>query len=116
MLSAGELAAMRETAETALPGTAVVSSLAFASDSGGEGTATWTPSGTVDCRIAPIRGTEREMGDRISADAEYVVTLPSDVTITTDSRVAISGTNYSVEAIRDRSWNLTTRVEVTKET
>ena len=115
MLTAAELAAMRDVAEDALPGTAVIQTQAFASDGGGGGSVTWTAAGTADCRLAPIRGTEREVGERISPDADFLVTLPFDASVTTDSRLVISGGTFNVEAIRDRSWKLTTRVEVVKE-
>lgn len=106
---------MRATAAQALPGTAVVQTQAYSSDGGGGGSIAWTASGTVDCRLAPIRGDEREIGDRISADADYVMTLPHDVTVTTNSRILHSGGTFNVEAVRDRSWEVTTRVELTKE-
>lgn len=106
---------MRASAETALPGTAVVQSQAFASDGGGGGSQTWSASGTLACRIAPLQGDERETGDRIAAYADYVVTLPFDASVDTGSRLLIDGETYNVAAIRDRSWNLTTRVEVVKE-
>lgn len=116
MLTATELASMRVIATSALPDTAVVSSGTFVSDSGGGGSIAYVPSGTVDCRIAPVAVAEgeRTSGGRISADAEYVVTLPFDVEITTDSQLEIDGETYHVELIRDRSWNLSTRVEVQK--
>ena len=115
MLTDAELSAMRTIAAEALPGTAVVSSVARTSDSGGGDTLAWTASGTVACRLAPISGNEREIGDRISADADYIVTLPGTVSVTTNSRLVIAGGTFNVEAIRDRSWNTTTRVEVVKE-
>lgn len=116
MLTAAEITSMRAIAGSALPGTAVISSQAFSSDGGGGGTTTWTASGTVACRIAPMSGTEREVGDRISQDADYIVTLPGTATVTTNSRMVIDGGTFNVEAIRDRSWNVTTRVEVVRQT
>ena len=116
MLSDAELTSMRAVAATALPGTAIIRSSAYSSDGGGGGSYGWTASGTVDCRIAPIRGDEREIAERISADADYIVTLPFNAGVTTDSQLVIGGGTYNVAAIRDRSWNVTTRVEVTKET
>lgn len=106
---------MRTVAEQALPGTAVIATQAFSSDGGGGGTTVWTAGGTVACRLAPIRGSEREIADRISADADYIVTVPHGATVTTDSRMVIAGGTFNVEAIRDRSWPVTQRVEVTKQ-
>jgi len=116
MLTAAELASMRSEAATALPGTAVISTQAWVSDGGGGGTTTPTPAGTVDCRLTPMAADEQEQGDRISAAAQYLITLPSDATITVDDRITIDSIDFNVEAIRDRSWNLTTRVEANKET
>lgn len=109
---------MRSTAEEALPGTAIIQSQAYVSDGGGGGSQAWTAAGTEPCRIAPIGGHsagEGLTGGRISADAEYVVTLPSDADLTTDSRLIIDSETFNVEAIRDRSWNVSTRVEVVKQ-
>lgn len=117
MLTDAELDSMRAVAAEALPGTAVIQNSVFVSDGGGAGSDTWTAAGTVDCRIAPLNSAgegEGTRGDRISANAEYVVTLPSDTAITTNSRLVIGGNTYNVELVRDRSWNLTTRVEVQK--
>ncbi len=115
MLTAAELSSMRSVAGAALPGTAVISAAAFVSDGGGGGSTAYTTSGTVACRVAPIRGDEREQGDRISADADFIVTLPVTASVTTDSRLEIDGAAYNVEAIRDRSWEITQRVEVVKQ-
>ena len=111
MLTADELTQMRADAAEALPGTAIIQTQAETSDGGGGVTVAWTAAGTVDCRIAPLTGTEREMGDRISSDADYLITLPHNASVTTNSRIVAGGGTYSVEAIRDRSWNVTTRVE-----
>lgn len=117
MLTPAELDSMRDVAERALPGTAVITlGGTLVSDGGGGGSISYTSGGTVACRIAPISGTEREIADRISSDAEFIVTLPHDANVTTDAKLAIGGSTYSVEAIRDRSYEITTRVEAVKET
>lgn len=115
MLTTDDLAGMRATAGAALPDSCVIQTQAWVSDGGGGGTTTWTAAGTVDCRIAPLNGSERDTGDRISSHAEYVVTLPFDASVSTDSRLVINGDTFNVAAIRDRSWNVSTRVEVVKE-
>lgn len=118
MLSESELTAMRETAGSALPGTAVVYSQQWVSDGGGGGTTTWTPSGTVSCRIAPLNGageSEVVTGARITPEADAIVTLPYGTSITTEARLLIDGGTYNVEAIRLRHYATTVRVEVTKE-
>ncbi len=118
MLTATELASMRTTAGSALPDSAVIQSQAWSSDGGGGGSQTWTAGGTVACRLAPIATAgqdEGETGERIAADAQFVITLPFDAGVTTNSRIITNGGTFNVESIRDRSYELTTRVEVVKE-
>jgi head-tail adaptor len=116
MLTDAQLTSMRSVAEDALPGTAVIYGGTFASDGGGGGSFAYTASGTVSCRIAPLTGTEREVGERISSDADFIVTLPVSTSVSTDSRLVISGGTFNVAAIRDRDWEITQRVEVVKQT
>jgi SPP1 family predicted phage head-tail adaptor len=115
MLTEPELDAMRTTAAEALPGTAIIQTRSFTDDGGGGGTIGWTTSGTVDCRLAPIRGDEREIADRIAEDSDHLVTLPTTASVTVESRLLIAGGTFQVSAIRDRSWEITQRVEVVKE-
>ena len=119
MITAAELASMRAAASDALPGTAVIQNYAETSDGGGGVTQAWTAAGTVDCRMAPIataREGEQVSGSRISAEADSLFTLPHDAAITTNSRIIYSGGTFNVEAIRDRDWHVTTRVETVKQT
>lgn len=122
LLSDTDLANLRSVATEAMPGTAVIQTSAWVSDGGGGGSTGWTASGTVECRIAPAGGygaMESQTGGRISADAEYVVTIPHNADVSTDSRLVVSDENFggtfNVEAVRERSWNVTTRVEVRRE-
>lgn len=111
MLSTAEIARMRTIAEQALPGTAVIQGGSLTSDGGGGWTEAFTGGGTVACRVSPISGNEREIGDRISADSQYVLTLPAETTVETDDRIVVAGVTYNVTAVRDRSWEVTRRVE-----
>ena len=118
MLTTSEIAAMRTVAEQALPGTAIIQNGTLTSDGGGGYTEAFQPrtGGTVACRVAPLTGTEREEGDRISADADYVITLPAETTVETDDRIETGGVTYNVVAVRDRAWEVTRRVEAEKVT
>jgi SPP1 family predicted phage head-tail adaptor len=116
VLSSGDLSKMRTVAGSALPGTAVIQSQTYVSDGGGGGSVTWTAAGTVPCRIAPLGGAERLIGDRISPDADSVITLPWNASVTEGSRIVSGGGTFNVEHVRDRSWELTTRLEAKKET
>jgi head-tail adaptor len=117
MLRTGDLSRMRTVAGSALPDTGTIHSQAYVSDGGGGGTVTWTAAGTVPCRVAPLMtgGVEQVTGGRISPTADTVITLRHDATITPSSRLVANGGTYNVEHVRDRSWELTTRVEARKE-
>lgn len=118
MLTSADVASMRATAEDALPGTCVIHAGTLASDGGGGYTETFSALGTVVCRLAPAvsrGGGEAERGDRISAEADWVLTIPAGTTVETDDRVTTGGGTYNVVAIRDRDdWEITRRLEVTK--
>lgn len=118
MLSNADIASMRATAEAALSGTAVIHNGTLTSDSGGGYTEAFTPrtGGTVACRVAPVTGSEGEEGDRVNADAEYIITLPAATTIETDDRIVVAGITYDAVAVRDRTWEITRRVEAKKVT
>ncbi len=116
MLSQPDLASMRATAERALPGTAVIHGGTLASDGGGGYTETFTAAGTVSCRVAPAGGSEITEGERIMADSTHVITLPAGTTVETDDRIVVAGFTYNVTAVRDRSWEVTRRVEARKVT
>lgn len=119
MLTEPELAAMRATAEEALPGTAVIQTSGWVSDGGGGGTTGWTNAGTIACRMAPITSAgddEGETGERITADSRFLFTLPAGTTVTTNSRILHSGGTFNVENVRERSWNVSTRVETVRQT
>jgi hypothetical protein len=122
LLSASDLASMRSVATEAMPGTAVIQGGTLASDGGGGGSMVWASSGTVDCRIAPVIGPgmkEEEVGERIQADTQFIITVPHNASVTTDSRLIVTDENFggtfNIEAIRERSWNVTTRVEAKRE-
>lgn len=106
---------MRTEAERALPNTCVIQTSTYASDGGGGGSFTWANSGTLNCRLAPIAGDENQTGGRIGPDSTSVVTLPWDASVTENSRLLISGGTFNVAHVRDRSYEITTRVEVVKQ-
>ena len=104
---------MRSFAAESLPGSAVIYNETWASDSGGGGSLSFSASGTVSCRIAPLTAGEREVGDRMDPNARWIVTLPANTTIDLDNRIVTGGGTFSVLAIRaPRSYEITRRVEV----
>lgn len=116
LLTDADIESMRTTALEALPGTAVIQNQTFVDNGGGGGSLSWTASGTVACRLAPLTGDEREVADRISAEADYVITLPTTASVTASSRLIVAGGTFEVQALRDRLWNVTQRVEVARVT
>lgn len=111
-LTAGELSSMRDTLEDSLAGTAVVKVSSWVSDGGGGGTTTWTPSGTVSCRVAPAGGGETTDGSRLQPDTQVIFTIPQDTTIDPDAVIEYESRVYSVTALRaPRTWEISRRVE-----
>lgn len=118
-LSDGEIAAMRTEAEaTGMPGTAVVQTRTRVAAGGGGGSISYSPSSTVSCAIAPLSAQENAeptTGGKITADSDWIVTLPALTTITTKDRIVIAGTTYEVTSLRaPRSDEITRRVEVSE--
>lgn len=113
MLSAAQLNRMRATAERALPGTAVIQRGTLTSDGGGGYSEGFAAAGTEPCRVAPATMAEREAGERISSDAEFVVTLPALTDIRTADQLVCSpsGGTLSVVAVRARDFEVTRRIE-----
>ena len=113
ILSDTEIDAMRSVAEATLGGTAIIQTQTLSSDGGGGGTATWTPSGTVACRLVantPPRDAEPMTGGRITPDADWIVTLPAETSITTERRIVTHGKTLEVAAVSDRTFEITQRV------
>ena len=104
---------MRDTLEDSLVDTAIIKSSAWVSDGGGGGTTTYTASGTVECRVAPLTMTgEMVEGDRLQSDTEYIFTFAWDTAITDESLITHSGRNFTVTALRaPRTWEVSRRVE-----
>lgn len=112
MLTANELADMRDDLEDSLPDTAVIKSPAWVSDGRGGGTTTFTAAGTVVCRVAPIPGNEKLEGARVHPDSEYLFTLPFDAVLDSESVLSWNGGDFSVTAAPEpRSWALCRPVE-----
>lgn len=107
---------MRADLALSLPDTAVITRGTFVSDGGGGGTVDYKPAGTFDCRIAPLTAPENPegvQGGRINPEAQFVVTLPAETEVTTEDRIEVDSTTYSVEALRSpRSYESSTRIEV----
>jgi len=105
---------MRGAASEALDGTAVIQTLSFVSDGGGGGTATWTSAGTVPCRLAPFMSggnSEGVEGGRLSIESQVILTFPADTDVDHNARVVFEDRAYEVTAIRQRSQEMSRRIE-----
>lgn len=114
MLTAGDIAAMRGTAESALPDTATLERLTSTSDGGGGFTEAWATQGAaIPCRIAPLGGGEGgNAGGRVSDETSHVVSLPAETDVTESDRLVIAGRTYEVTVVRERGeWEISRRVE-----
>lgn len=113
LLSSAEVNEMRAVAEEAFDTTAVVMSGTTVSDGGGGGTAGWVPLGTFSCRFAPLqRGTGEEVeGERVTDTSEVIFTFPAEAEITHEVQIVSQGQTFAVTEIRNRSQELTRRVQ-----
>jgi SPP1 family predicted phage head-tail adaptor len=115
-ISAAELAAMRAELETLLPDTCVISHGSLTPNGSGEFTTTWTASGTVACRIDPIKAGEGLNGGAVQPYSTFRVTLPYSATVTHDDHLTIGGTVYEILSVSvGNSWSLDQRFEVQAE-
>jgi len=102
MLSSEELAAMRQTQNSALPDVADILRPAVAVDAVGEPVETLTTVATgVACRISPNRqGKQAIVGERIVDVAPYVVTFPYGTDVRAGDRIVSGGATYEVLGVR----------------
>lgn len=114
MLTDAELAAMRETAEAALPDSAVIQRRTTVSDGGGGGSATWAASGTVDARIGQSAGEESTIGNaQLVGQTDAILTVAHGVDVRAADRVVIDAKTYEVLAVLDQAeWTLAKRAAV----
>jgi hypothetical protein len=114
-LTAGDLALMRDTLESSLPGTAVIQRQGFTSDGmGGSIGSAWTAVGTVPARRDPVRtriGEERMFGGRGIGESTWVVVMPEGTDVRRTDRIVLGGTLEVVEVRTPQSWELMTRAE-----
>jgi head-tail adaptor len=115
MLSPGELASMRAEAEKTMAESCQIGRRAEVADGGGGKTVTWPTVATVKCGRAPLgqQGSgEHTQGDRVTPEAEWIMTLPHGTDVRTADRLTIGVAAYEVVAVRGaRTWELTRRVE-----
>lgn len=102
MLSAADLAGIRETLDTSLPDTCTLLGLS-GSTSDGHGGTTRTPTSTaVACRVSPLatagRDFEANAADRTTSSVPWVGTFPAGTVIGPSDRFQHNGATYEVIA------------------
>lgn len=113
LLGTPELVFMRETVERSLDGSAVVQHKVQVSDEGGGETTTWSAAGTYACRVAPYNSGAGEQvnAERLSPDSSVVFTFAAETPVDHQDQIVYHGGTFSVTAIRNRSDELSRRVE-----
>jgi Phage head-tail joining protein. len=109
---------MQTVLNTSLPGTAVLQRNTQASDGQGGKTDAWAAYGTVACRISPFvrrMGGEENLGARVEAVRERLITLPASTDITETDRIVTGGQTFEVLAMDGaRSYELGRRVHAAR--
>jgi hypothetical protein len=115
MLTPSDIHLMRTTVERAMPGTAVIYSLAGSADGMGGQIDTQAPSGTVSARLDYLSGSEAEIASRIAERASYVLTVPHDTAIAESGEVVYATVRYQVTAVLPlEPWDLCQRAYLTR--
>ena len=113
MLTASDLASMREAISYLLPETAYILSGTLTSDGMGGNTVTWGTVGTSTFRLDMKQGRELLAGGGVQPYTRYILSLPYNAVISADNRVQIGTSVYSVQSINaGQSWKSVTRVEL----
>ena len=104
-MDASELARIQDDIDALLSDTAVILSVSYTPDGYGGLTESWGTVTTTACRIDPLSGTETLSGGAIQPYHAFQLTLPHSVTLTTEERIKIGTTTYSVKSVDNgKSW------------
>ncbi len=112
MLSATEIAAMREAAEAALPDTAQIRRRTLTPDGAGGHTESWSTVTTVACRVAPLGRSpdERVIAERLTATSAWTITLPALTDVQPADQIVVGTRVFGVAGALVRSEEITRRV------
>jgi len=111
-LSTGELDQLRNDAESYLPDTCTIQTVARTSDGMGGWTEAWSNTYTsVACRLAPEQTAQAEgvSGDQITAITHWVLTIHHDQVIAETTRVIHASETYEVARLDDTHSNRTAK-------
>jgi len=113
MLSAAELASLRATLTTSLPGTVTVTRSSVTADGFGGQTEAWAAIGTVAARVSPTgNGQENITAGGVIAVAPWTVTMPYGTNITERDRLTYQGQTLEVITTSSpRDWGTAVRCD-----
>lgn len=122
MLTATELADMRQAILEALPDTGQVTRPTRAADGLGGQTVTYTTAiAAVACRLSlPTGGTPgisqlgKEIAERLGNRTIFVASFPYNTDVRDGDRLAVNGKTYEVLAIINGSWEIARRAMVAR--
>lgn len=117
MLTAAELADLRETQESILPGSAIIQRFTNVSDGMGNFDQTWANVGTVRARLYPQ--TVRSMAENANGGAQMIsetrwfVTMPHGTNVTAKDRLLIDNRTFEIYQVNNsESFQTAVRCEV----
>lgn len=113
MLTATELAALRDTLNLSLPDSGTISRKTWASDGEGGGSITYPAAGTAACRVSPISqsGMEALLSGKLTTTTQHVITFAAGTDVRTTDQIASDGETYEVVAVvAPRTWEISRRV------
>jgi SPP1 family predicted phage head-tail adaptor len=113
-MTSAELAGLRtDLVAYTLPDTCVIQSMSQVSDGAGGMVQTWAAAGTVPCRLDNKSGTRKPVATSLESFSEWVLTVPWNAPLSTNSRVTTGGHTYTVKAVSDDgSWSACIRAHV----
>lgn len=95
--------------------TVYIQRLTRTDDGAGGWSEAWQTVATTKGRIASQgRAGETVQGGALTAQGEYIITLPHDTDLRQDDRLQINGVQYEVKAIFERSEKTALRVLASK--
>ena len=117
-MTATELARMRTTQESAMPGTCTIQYPTIANDSIGQPVKSWAARATgVACRMSPRTIRERILGARETPVGDWVLTVAHDQTIETGDRVLYDSRTFDVVGVEtNESYETATRADLVEVT
>lgn len=99
MITAAQLAYMREKVNALMPDTGYVISLAYTPDGYGGVVETWGTAGTISCRVDPLRGGEILQGGAIQPFHGFQLTAPYNTVLSEAHRLKVGTETYAIKSL-----------------